>query len=308
MDADSPVADTPLRVGDWQPKNYESRYRGTLTLKEALALSSNVAAVRLSERVGRDNVIRAARDLGVTSPLANHPSLALGTSGTTLLEITAAYAAVAAGSYPVRPHGLEDEEQSWWQSLWHKSVGEGATRSDPAFSDLREMLGAVVQQGTGRGAALDVPAYGKTGTTQDSRDALFIGFTEDLVVGVWVGNDDNSPLGNVAGGGLPARIWRDFMTQAVGTTPAKALAPPIAAQAPVQVDQNGISANLTVPLEGTGYDVGVTVGEDGVTLSTNPSQQPGGPQDERPGERPIPTVNIPPPPPEPEDLPPEEGE
>jgi penicillin-binding protein 1A len=312
MEPESPIADTPLKVGDWQPKNYENRYRGTLTLKDALALSSNVAAVRLSERVGRENVIRAARDLGVRSPLANHPSLALGTSGTTLLEITAAYAAVAAGSYPVRPHGLEDQDKPWWQSMWHKSVGEGATRSDGAFDDLREMLGAVVQQGTGRAAALSVPAFGKTGTTQDSRDALFIGFTEDLVVGVWIGNDDNSPLGgNMAGGGLPARIWRDFMTQAVGTTPAKTLAPPLAAPPPVQIDQNAVSANVTVPIEEIGYDVGVSVGEDGVTLSTNPS--PADPRDGEappPGERrPIPTINIPPPAPQPEDSPPEdEGE
>ena len=177
MTPDSPVADTPLRIGDWQPKNYGDRYRGSLTLRDALALSSNVAAVRLSERVGRQNVIRAARDLGVRSPLADNPSLALGTSGVTLLELTSAYAAVAAGAYPVTPRGLEEQEKPWWQRAWNRATG---TSRDPAF--------------------------GKTGTTQDSRDALFIGFADDLIVGVWVGNDDNSPLaGQIAGGGLPAR-------------------------------------------------------------------------------------------------------
>ncbi|HEU0099068.1 MAG TPA: PBP1A family penicillin-binding protein [Allosphingosinicella sp.] len=262
MTPDTPVADTPLRVGKWQPKNYGDQYRGTLTLRDALALSSNVAAVRLSERVGRQNVIAAARDLGVRSPLTDNPSLALGTSGVTLLELTSAYAAVAAGAYPVRPKGLEDEVKPWWQRMWTRATG---TSGDPAFDDLREMLGAVVSQGTGRGAALAVPAFGKTGTTQDSRDALFIGFAQDLVVGVWVGNDDNSPLaGQIAGGGLPARIWRDFMTQAVGTTPARKLAPPLQAPAPAPA----LNGSVTIPIEGTdGFEVGVQVDENGVSVT-----------------------------------------
>ena len=262
MSPDTPVADTPLRIGTWQPKNYGDQYRGSLTLRDALALSSNVAAVRLSERVGRQNVIRAARDLGVRSPLNDNPSLALGTSGVTLLELTSAYAAVAAGAYPVQPKGLEDEQKPWWQRMWNKATGQSG---DPAFDELRDMLGAVVSQGTGRGAALAVPAFGKTGTTQDSRDALFIGFAQDLVVGVWVGNDDNSPLaGQIAGGGLPARIWRDFMTQAVGTSPAQKLAPPLAAPAPA----TGFNGSVTLPIEGTGgYELGVQVDENGVTVT-----------------------------------------
>jgi penicillin-binding protein 1A len=263
MTPDTPIADTPLRVGTWQPKNYGDQYRGTLTLRDALALSSNVAAVRLSERVGRQNVIAAARDLGVRSPLNDNPSLALGTSGVTLLELTSAYAAVAAGAYPVRPKGLEDEEKPWWQRLWNRA--RPGTYGEPAFDELRQMLGAVVSQGTGRAAALEVPAFGKTGTTQDSRDALFIGFAEDLVVGVWVGNDDNSPLaGQIAGGGLPARIWRDFMTQAVGTAPAKKLAPPLAAPAP----STGFNGSVTLPIEGTdGFELGVQVDQNGVTVT-----------------------------------------
>jgi penicillin-binding protein 1A len=263
MTPDSPVGDTPLRIGTWQPKNYGNQYRGTLTLRDALALSSNVAAVRLSERVGRQNVIRAARDLGVRSPLNDSPSLALGTSGLTLLELTSAYAAVAAGAYPVRPKGLEDEDKPWWQRMWNQA--RPGTSGDPAFDELRDMLGAVVSQGTGRGAALAVPAFGKTGTTQDSRDAVFVGFAQDLVVGVWVGNDDNSPLaGQIAGGGLPARIWRDFMTHAVGTTPAQKLAPPLQAPAPGP----GFNGSVTLPIEGTGgFEVGVQVDGNGVTVT-----------------------------------------
>ncbi|HEY0112112.1 MAG TPA: transglycosylase domain-containing protein [Allosphingosinicella sp.] len=265
MSPDTPIEDRPLRIGDWQPKNYQDRYRGTLSLRDALAVSSNVAAVRLSERVGRESVIRAARDLGVRSPLANHPSLALGTSGVTLLELTSAYAAVAAGAYPLTPRGLEEEDGPWWQRMWQKTAG---VSGDGSFDELKEMLGAVVHQGTGRGAALAVPAFGKTGTTQDSRDALFIGFAEDLVVGVWIGNDDNSPLGGaMAGGGLPARIWRDFMTQAIDTRPAEALAPPI--QAPVEIG-SGLNASVAVPIEGTGYEIGVDVSENGVAVSAEP--------------------------------------
>jgi penicillin-binding protein 1A len=302
MTPDTPIEDRPLRIGDWQPKNYGDRYRGTLTLRDALALSSNVAAVRLSERVGRQNVIRAARDLGVASPLADNPSLALGTSGVTLLELTSAYAAVAAGAYPVRPRGLDEEDRPWWQRAWQRATG---TSGDPAFDELREMLGAVVSRGTGRGAALAVPAFGKTGTTQDSRDALFIGFAQDLVVGVWVGNDDNSPLaGQVAGGGLPARIWRDFMTQAVGAAPARALAPPL--QAPVPAE--GLNGSITVPIEGEDYQIGFEVGANGVTVSAQPGTEP--PGDAPPAERPAPTITPPPAPPAPRDAPPadEEGQ
>src|SRR3954470_24716639 len=251
MTPDSTIEDKPLKIGDWQPKNSGGHYRGTLTLRQAFALSSNVAAVRLSEQVGRQNVIRAARDLGVTSPLADNPSLALGTSGVTLLEMTSAYAAVAAGAYPVRAHWLEDPEKPWWQRMW-SNVRPGQTR-DGSFDEMKDLLSAVVQQGTGRGAALQVPTYGKTGTSQDNRDALFVGFAGDLVVGVWVGNDDNSPLGQVAGGGLPARIWRDFTAAAVGTSPVRLATPP-PVEAPVEATGN---VSFNIPLGDTGVEVGV---------------------------------------------------
>jgi penicillin-binding protein 1A len=290
MDPDDQIADRPLRIGDWQPKNYQDRYRGTLTLRDALAVSSNVASVRLAQRVGVDNVIRTARDLGVTSPLNANPSLALGTSGVTLLELTSAYAAVAAGAYPIRPIGLEEEERPWWKRMWARSV-EGAS-SDANFDEMRDMLGAVVQQGTGRAAALSVPAYGKTGTTQDSRDAVFVGFAEDLVVGVWIGNDDNSPLpGGMAGGGMPAKIWRDFTAQAVGTRPAQPTAPPIAA--PVDVQAGAGNASVTLPVEG--MDIGVSVDGNGFTVSAQPSDpaaQPA-PEDEPVPEDELPAATLP---------------
>jgi penicillin-binding protein 1A len=293
MTPDSTIEDQPLKIGDWQPKNSGGHYRGTLTLRQAFALSSNVAAVRLSEKVGRANVIRAARDLGVTSPLADNPSLALGTSGVTLLEMTSAYAAVAAGAYPVRPRGLEDPDKPWWQRMW-SNYRAGVTR-DGSFDEMKDLLAAVVQQGTGRGAALQVPTYGKTGTSQDNRDAIFIGFAGDLVVGVWVGNDDNRPLGQVAGGGLPARIWRDFTSAAVGASPAQAAPVPTPVEEPVEASGN---VSFDVPLGNSGYELGIDVNDNGVSVSAQPA-----PADRRapaPG-REAPTVNAPPAPPPPDD-------
>ena len=213
---DSMVVDMPLTLGKWSPKNAQGHYRGRISLREAFAVSSNVAAVRLSEQIGRANVIRAARDLGIRSPLTDQPSLALGTSGVTLLELTGAYAAVAANSYPVTPRGLPEVRKSWFDRFWSSRTSFDRRTS----AMLHELLSAAANDGTGRAAALRVPTFGKTGTTQDNRDAIFIGFAGDLVTGVWIGNDDNRPLGSVAGGGLPARIWRDFMAGAIKSAPA----------------------------------------------------------------------------------------
>jgi penicillin-binding protein 1A len=206
----TPVNDVPIRLGSWQPRNYGDSYRGRITLREAVAQSSNSVAVQVQERIGRNAVIRAARDLGITTPLRPDPSLALGANGVSLIELTAAYAAIASGRYPIRPHGLPDEP-GWFG----RSSTEGLNR-DRAFPMLRDVLYHVVERGTARSAALPVPAFGKTGTTSDYRDAWFIGFAGDLVVGVWVGNDDNRPLPGTTGGGVPSQIWRSFMTDALG--------------------------------------------------------------------------------------------
>ncbi len=215
MTPDTPVDDVPIRLDDWQPRNYGNSYRGRITLREAVAQSSNSVAVQMQEQVGRDAVIRAARDLGITTPLRPDPSLALGTSGISLVELTAAYAGIAAGRYPIVARGLPQAPGGWLG-------GAPADRlsRDRAFPMLRDVLYAAANRGTGRAAALSVPTFGKTGTTSDYRDAVFVGFAGDLVVGVWVGNDDNRPLPGTSGGGLPARIWRTFMTEALGIRPA----------------------------------------------------------------------------------------
>jgi penicillin-binding protein 1A len=158
----------------------------------------------------------------VTAPLEkDDPSLALGTSSMTLLELTAAYAAVAADSYPVVPRAFQAEEQGWFaRLLW------GPDRfSRREHEGIEQMLRAAVNRGTGRAARLPQANYGKTGTSQDSRDALFVGYANGLVVGVWIGNDDNSPLKGITGGGLPAAIWRDFMLGAQGRSQPRREAP-----------------------------------------------------------------------------------
>ena len=167
-----------------------------MTLEDAFASSSNVAAVRLFNEVGSERVIRMARSLGVTSPMPEgDPSLALGTSSMTLLELTSAYAGVAANQFPVKPYAFAPEEESWWE--WLTTPSDSA--SSRTHEDIERMLRAAINRGTGRAATLPIANFGKTGTTQNNRDALFVGYAGDLVVGVWVGNDDNTSLGSVSG-------------------------------------------------------------------------------------------------------------
>jgi penicillin-binding protein 1A len=252
----TPVADTRLTLGDWSPQNYGQNYAGTIPLAEAFARSSNVATVRLSQTVGLQEVIRAARDLGVTSPLPANPSLPLGTASTTLLEMTAAYAAVAADGYPVVPNGLAERASSeGWFGNWYSNDQPNLQR-DRAFAPMRELLSGVVQRGTGTAANLSVPTFGKTGTTQDYRDALFIGFAGDLVVGVWIGNDDNRPLPGITGGALPARIWRSFMTGALDVSAAAPAPTPEAAPPPEELG-NVIDPNANSFLDPDGLPIQV---------------------------------------------------
>jgi len=219
MTPDDMVEDRPITIDNWSPRNADGRYRGTITLREAFAHSSNVAAVRLTQRVGPAAVVRAAQDLGIQSPLNAEPGIALGTSGTNLLELASAYAAVAGGVYPVRPYGLPEQAKQ-------RALADAPHRMDDRErAMLLDLLSTVVNSGTGRAAALNVHTYGKTGTSQDNRDALFVGFAGGLVTAVWVGRDDNQPLPGVAGGGLPASIWRRFTADAVGARPARVIVP-----------------------------------------------------------------------------------
>src|SRR6478672_11017406 len=225
---DSLIEDKPITIDGWTPENSDRIYRGKITLREAFARSSNAATVRLSEEVGRGNVMRAARDLGITAPLPTGPSLALGSAGVSLLELTSAYAAVASGRYPVVARGLSEAAPPEGLAAFFHRDGALDPRRDRA--PMLDLLYAAANEGTGRRAALWVPTFGKTGTTQENRDALFVGFAGDLIVGVWVGRDDNGSLGKISGGTVPAQIWRNFMVSALAID--RRAGPPLPFQAP----------------------------------------------------------------------------
>ncbi len=272
-DPDDTIPNTPITQGSYRPKNAREAYSDQITLEDAFAQSSNVAAVRLLQAVGSDKVIRTARQLGITAPMAEgDPSLALGTSAMTLMELTAAYAGIAANDFPVEPHAFARGEPGWWE--WLTTRKDSFSRSE--HEHIETMLRAAINRGTGRNAVLPIANFGKTGTTQDYRDALFVGYAGDLVVGVWIGNDDNSPLNGVTGGSTPARIWRDFMRGALKLEAApkpKADASPDPEGPVQQLDIEGGEIPLgqdgaTLSIDGNG----VTIKQEGVPVEVRVDQ------------------------------------
>ena len=210
------VVDEPVTVDGWSPSNYDDRYHGPMTLTEALARSINTVAVRLSERVGRARVRALAEEMGVSSPLAPGAAIALGTSEATLTDLTGVYATIANRGNLSRPFGIREIKLRGDKEvlLSQRARAGRQVLSTRTAELLTHMMHRVVTSGTGTRAQLpDWPAAGKTGTTQGARDAWFVGFTADFVAGVWMGNDDNTPLTGVTGGGLPAEIWREAMAR-----------------------------------------------------------------------------------------------
>jgi penicillin-binding protein 1A len=233
--------DAPIRVGGWEPRDYTGHYQGEMTFAEGLAQSINTIAVQVAQRAGIQNVIGAAHRLGISSELAPEPSLALGTSEVNLLELVSAYAPFANGGNGIWAHGIAEIRDSSGKPIFHRAgSGLGQVVSPESAAMMNEMLSAAIAHGTGRSAALPRPAGGKTGTTQDYRDAWFVGYTADLVAGIWLGNDDNTPMNRVTGGSLPAQTWRRFMLAATRSMPARPLpsspqlAPNLVTEAPTR--------------------------------------------------------------------------
>ena len=215
------VDDSPLTInipgsGAWSPDNYDHKFRGPVTLEEALKKSLNIPAVKVARAVGLDKVRKVASDFGIRSDLAAGPALALGASESTLVEMVGAYAGILNGGSSVTPYGLvELRRQGDTEPLMSSEggIGERVIR-ESAARELIYMMRQVVLSGTGTRANIDgLEVAGKTGTTQAARDAWFIGFSADYVAGVWMGYDDNTPLTGVTGSGLPAEIWRDTMVR-----------------------------------------------------------------------------------------------
>ncbi|GAA0551814.1 penicillin-binding protein 1A [Rhizomicrobium palustre] len=217
--------DGPVDIRGWKPEDYEGKYRGDISLREAFAHSSNSIAVQLTQEVTPKAVARTAKRLGVETPLQAVASLALGTSVVTPLELTAAYAPFANGGLGVSPHGIVRIRSKSGKVLWQRTQSDASQVIAPEnLSQMTELMREVVLTGTGKAANLgDRPVAGKTGTTQDYRDAWFMGFSADLVCGVWIGNDDNSTMNKGTGGKLPARIFHDFMASAEAGLPVRPL-------------------------------------------------------------------------------------
>jgi penicillin-binding protein 1A len=214
---DSVRQDSPINVKGWTPENYTKEYFGPVTLTQALAMSLNTVAVRLGLEVGAKSVVRTAHRLGIASKLEPNASIALGTSEVTLLELTGAYAPFANGGQSATPHVVVRIRTAEGKQTLYKRPAElfGQVVDTRAVAMMNAMMQETLLSGTARKA--EIPGWsaaGKTGTSQDFRDAWFVGYTANLVTGVWLGNDDNSPTKKATGGGLPVEVWTRFMRTA----------------------------------------------------------------------------------------------
>jgi penicillin-binding protein 1A len=291
---ESTFVDGPVSVGKWSPGNYNDKYYGAVSLREAFARSLNSVAVQLSERSGRGAVIETAKRLGIDTPLGNDPSIALGTSETTVLQMTAAYATFANKGQGVLPYGITKIQTRDGQVLYQREgSGLGLVASPIAVREMLDVMTATVDWGTGKHAQIDRPAAGKTGTSQNFRDAWFIGLTAQLVTGVWVGNDDNKPMNKVTGGSLPVDIWHVYMMEALAGIPAAPLplpagaGPLLAAGEPLQLpgatagpatttasaEEPGLLDRLVDSILGDGDD-SATVNDGGTATQKSQRQPP----------------------------------
>ncbi len=209
------VDDTPLTIYRWSPHNYGHNYRGKIPIYKALMISSNVCAARVIQQIGIRPVIQLVQTLGITTPIEHDYTIALGSNGVKLFEFVRAYGAFANGGYLVQPYAIERIEDSRGRVLYRAARTKSSHQlSLKTASEMTAMMKTVIKSGTGRGADIGKPAAGKTGTTDDYRDAYFVGYTPDIVTGVWVGDDNNRKMGGLTGGTVPAKIWKEIMTVA----------------------------------------------------------------------------------------------
>ena len=213
---DSVEVDEPVKIGNWSPENYKRKYLGPVSLDQAFALSLNTVAAKLTQAVSPSSVTQVAKRLGITSKLGQDASIALGTSEVSLLEMTTAFTPFANGGRAVEPFIVKRILSRDGSVLYTRGGdGLGQVIGERELGDMNAMMRQVILTGTGTKARFDGQDMGgKTGTSQDYRDAWFVGYTPYLVTGVWMGNDDNTPTKKVTGGSLPALVWRDIMQQA----------------------------------------------------------------------------------------------
>lgn len=206
------VVDTALKIGKWHPKNYHWESRGQISMQDGFAHSVNTVSVRIARYIGTNVIHQLTHRFGMTSSLPNDLTIALGTGEATLFEMTTAYAAMANEGYVVQPYGIVEIKTANGRVLYHHQGRRFERLISPSHVEyMRQLMGAVMEYGTGRNVAIKQACWGKSGTTQNHRDAWFIGFTTNLVTGVWMGNDDNKPMKDATGAKLSGKLWHNVM-------------------------------------------------------------------------------------------------
>ena len=215
------INDAPITIGKWKPENYTKRYYGNVTMTYALVHSLNAATVNLSRELMLKDIARNAHKMGITTEIKQTPSMVLGTNAVKVIDMAAAYTTIANGGKSVWPHAINEVATRDGKQLYVRKADKGDQIIEPkVVKQLTSMMEKVINQGTGHKARLPIFAAGKTGTTQNYRDAWFIGWTNKYVAAVWVGNDNDKPMNKVGGGSLPAEIWHDIMITTLKDTPA----------------------------------------------------------------------------------------
>lgn len=223
------INDSPIKIGDWEPQNDEHTFSGPVTMRQVAQHSMNVPTVKIAQKLGIEKVLYYAQEMGISTLVMDGPhndknlASALGglTKGVTPLELTSAYGTFANKGVHVDPVVIVKVLDRNGKVIDEANPEQHNVISESSAADLTSMLQDVIRAGTGRRASIGRPAAGKTGTTSDYHDAWFVGYTPDLVASVWIGNDDNTSLGGIYGGTVPATIWKNFMTEALKGTPAK---------------------------------------------------------------------------------------
>ena len=212
------ISDKPISIGSWSPKNYAYMSVGSVSLMDAFVKSLNTSTVHLSRKIGIKSVIKTAENFGIKSEIKKDYSSMLGSSGATLLEMTSAFSVTMRDGLKISPYGIISVKTRAGKVIYREpKANSKRVASTSVCKKMKIMMREIVNRGTGKRAKIPRDCYGKTGTSNDSRDACFIGISAPLTVGVWIGNDDNSPMHHrITGGTLPAMIWHDFMMLAFG--------------------------------------------------------------------------------------------
>lgn len=214
FEPDDTIEDNPIAIGKWKPENYDKRYYGKVSVKDAFRRSLNLATIDLSNRISKQKIIELAHKMGISTPINNAPSMPLGSFEVKIIDMAVAYSTIANGGFANWPYSINEIYSKDGYKIYERTSDEkNKIISDEAIENITSMLQSVIENGTGKKARLPFFAAGKTGTSQDYRDAWFAGFSRGYTAVVWVGNDNNSPMKNISGGTLPAEIWKKLMLQ-----------------------------------------------------------------------------------------------